>query len=91
MRGSEGLDPFNALSEQQLADMKAELDTNPYGLTFEVDWAGYQCADQPPELPLSPLHLLWPDLIFPTPRGDYDDVTYCGEGEPERTLARLRP
>ena len=54
-----GVDPFNTLSFNQLQDMKDELDANPYGLTFEVDWAGFQCADQPGKLSLPPVHLLW--------------------------------
>ena len=73
-----GVDPFNRLSEQQLADMKDELDTNPYGLNFEVDWAGYQCADYPEHYP-------YPRFIYHGPDGPDvgDDVTYCGENEPD--------
>ncbi|MCK5423642.1 MAG: hypothetical protein KAJ08_15835, partial [Deltaproteobacteria bacterium] len=39
-----GLDPFHTITDQQLADMKDELDLNPYGIDFEVDWAGYMAA-----------------------------------------------
>ncbi len=76
-----GTDPFASLSEQQLADMKTELDTNPYGLTFEVDWAGYQCADRPANYPYPRYVYYGPDGL-PDPEGDYDDVKYCGESEP---------
>jgi hypothetical protein len=77
-----GVDPFNSLSKNQLQDMKDELDANPYGLTFEVDWAGYQCADRPENYPYPRYIYYGPDLL-PDPEGDYDDVTYCGEGEPD--------
>ena len=77
-----GTDPFNALSEQQLADMKTELDANPYGLTFEVEWTGYQCADHPQNYPYPRYVYYGPDGL-PDPEGDYDDVTYCGEAEPD--------
>ncbi len=72
-----GTDPWNSLSLQQLADMKAELDLNPYGLIFEVDWAGFQCADHPENYP-------YPRFIYHGPDGPGvgDDITYCGEGEP---------
>ena len=39
-----GLDPFHGITDQQLLDIKTELDANDYGLTFEVDWAGYMAA-----------------------------------------------
>lgn len=68
-----GVDPWTSLSLQQLADMKAALDANPYGITFEVDWAGYQCADHPENYP-------YPRFIYYGP-GDGDNLTYCGEEE----------
>jgi hypothetical protein len=73
-----GVDPFNELSLNQLQDMKDELDTNPYGLTFAVDWAGFQCADSPGNYPYPRFIYYGPDLL---PDGEYDDVTYCGEQE----------
>ncbi len=39
-----GLDPFHGITDQQLLDIKANLDANEYGLTFEVDWSGYMTA-----------------------------------------------
>ena len=75
-----GVDPFNTLSFEQLQDMKEELDLNPYGLTFEVEWAGFQSADHPQNYPYPRYIYYGPDLL-PDPQGDYDDVTYCGEQE----------
>ena len=73
-----GVDPWNTLSFQQLADMQAALDTNPDGITFEVDWAGYQCADYPEHYP-------YPRFIYygPDGPGAGDNVTYCGDREPD--------
>ena len=67
---------------QQMADMKAALDANDDGLTFEVDWSGYMAADQVD-------HYAYPRFIYygpdglPDPEGDYPDCKYCGEGESE--------
>jgi len=74
-----GTDPYQSLSEQQLADMQAELDKKGplYGIKFEVDWAGYQCADKPDHYP-------YPRFIYYGPDGPdvgYN-LTYCGEDEP---------
>ena len=76
-----GNDPFQSLTNTQLADMKAVLDTNPYGITFEVDWAGYLVGDYP-------AHYMWPRFIYHGPDGPGvgDDVTYCGEGEKEGVI-----
>ena len=73
-----GLDPFHGITDQQLLDIKAELDTNPYGLTFEVDWAGYMAA-------ASPENYAYPRFIYYGPDGPDvgDNCTYCGEGEPD--------
>jgi hypothetical protein len=73
-----GTDPYHSLSEKQLADVRAELDANPYGLTFEVDWAGYQCADRLEHYP-------YPRFIYYGPDGPDKGVncTYCGEKEPD--------
>ncbi len=75
-----GFDPSHSYSDQQLEDIKAVLDDNPYGLTFEVDWAGYMAADQVD-------HYAYPRFIYfgpdgPGPRGRLSHCTYCGEGEP---------
>ena len=60
--------------------MKDALNSNTYGLTFDVDWAGYQCADRPEHYYPVPRYIYYvPDLL---PGGVYDDITYCGEGEP---------
>ncbi len=76
-----GVDPFEGFTLTQLSDMKAELDTNPYGLTFEVDWAGYLIADRPE-------HYTWPRFIYHGPDGPGlgADVTYCGEGETDNVI-----
>ena len=72
-----GRDLYHSLSEQQLADMKAELDVNPYGLAFEVDWAGFQCADRLEHYP-------YPRFIYygPDGPGKGANCTYCGEKDP---------
>jgi hypothetical protein len=71
-----GTDPYYSISEQQLTDMKAELDKNPYGITFEVDWAGYMAADRLD-------HYAYPRFIYygPDGPGQGDNCTYCGEDE----------
>ena len=73
-----GTDPFQSISDKQLADMKAELDKNKYGINFEVDWAGYQPADHIDHYP-------YPRFIYYGPDGPgvgYN-CTYCGEAEPD--------
>lgn len=69
-----GTDPFTAIEEQLLADLKAELDKNSYGISFEVDWAGWMCGDRVEHYP-------YPRYIYHDPNGEGDDVTYCGEDE----------
>ena len=71
-----GLDPFHGITDQQLLDIKTELDANPYGLTFEVDWAGYMAA-------ASAENYAYPRFIYYGPDGPDvgDNCTYCGEGE----------
>ena len=73
-----GTDPFQSISDQQLLDIKAELDANTYGLTFEVDWAGYMAADQVD-------HYAYPRFIYYGPDGPGvgENCTYCGEGDPQ--------
>ena len=71
-----GTDPATSLSDKQLADMKAELDKNTYGINFEVEWAGWMCGEEPDHFP-------YPRYIYnppPTTNGE-DNVTYCGELE----------
>ena len=74
-----GLDPFHAITDQQLLDIKTELDAAgpSYGLTFEVDWAGYMAA-------ASVENYAYPRFIYYGPDGPGvgDNCTYCGEGEP---------
>ena len=75
-----GTDPYQSLSDKQFADMKAELDKmgRLYGIEFEVDWAGFQCADQPDHYP-------YPRFIYYGPDGPgvgYN-CNYCGEDEPD--------
>ncbi|MEE8380959.1 MAG: hypothetical protein V3R78_03655 [Thermodesulfobacteriota bacterium] len=72
-----GRDAYHSLSEQQLADIKTELDVNPYGLAFEVDWAGFQCADRLEHYP-------YPRFIYygPDGPGKGANCTYCGEKDP---------
>jgi hypothetical protein len=70
-----GTDPFHTISDQQLADMKSVLDANPYGLTFEVDFANWMSGDRPEHYP-------YPRFLYYPPAGVGDNVTYCGENEP---------
>jgi hypothetical protein len=69
-----GIDPFHTLTDQQLAGLKAELDKNIFGFTFEVDWACWMCGDRVDHYP-------YPRYIYHDPSGMGDDVTYCGEDE----------
>jgi len=79
-----GSDPFEGLTVQQLADMEAELDSNSYGINFEVDWAGWMCGDCVDNYPYPRFMYLGPDRKSdndPDP-GNYPDCRYCGEDEP---------
>jgi hypothetical protein len=69
-----GIDPYQDITEKQLAAMKAELDKNTYGITFEVDWAGWIIGDRLEHFP-------YPRFIYNPPSGKGDKVTYCGENE----------
>jgi hypothetical protein len=73
-----GTDPYHSISDKQLAEMKAHLDKNPYGITFEVDWAGYMAADHVD-------HYAYPRFIYYGPDGPDAgyNCTYCGEDEPD--------
>ncbi|MCX5902529.1 MAG: hypothetical protein NTV89_03465 [Proteobacteria bacterium] len=68
-----GVDPFQSLSEKQMADMKTALDTNPYGIKFEVDFTSWLAADHIDHLP-------YPRFIYNAP-GNGAHVNYCGEGD----------
>jgi hypothetical protein len=76
-----GVDHAQSFADTELADMKTVLDANPYGLTFEVDWASYLVGDHPE-------NYIWPRFVYHGPDGPgvgYD-VTYCGEGEKEGVI-----
>ena len=46
-----GIDPFHTLTDQQLADMKAELDKNTDDLEFEVEFASWMSGGRPGNYP----------------------------------------
>jgi hypothetical protein len=71
-----GVEPYRRISEKQVADMKAELDKNGYGITFEVDWVGWIPGDHIDHYP-------HPRFIYSPPPGKGDKCTYCGENEKE--------
>ena len=81
-----GTDPFHTITDQQLADMKAELDKNTDGLIFELDWAGYMAAS-------SVDHYAYPRFIYYGPDGPGvgDNCTYCGEDEPDGPWPDCKP
>jgi len=70
-----GTDPFHSISDEQLEEMKAELDKKGwiYGLEFEVDWAGYMGGGNVD-------HYAYPRFIYYGPDEGYN-CTYCGEDE----------
>ena len=74
-----GTDPYHSISDQQFADMKAELDKRGglYGLEFEVDWTGWMCGDCIEHYP-------YPRFMYYGPDGPDagNNCTYCGEDEP---------
>jgi len=81
-----GTDPFHTISGRQLADLKAELDRNGYGYTFEVDFASWMSGDRVD-------HYAYPRYIYNVPAGivptppfvteeGISECTYCGEQEP---------
>jgi len=78
-----GTDPFEGFTTTQLADMKAELDKNTSGITFEVDWAGYLIADHLE-------HHIWPRFIYNGPEEGLSyapaPVTYCGEKDKDDVI-----
>ena len=54
-----GTDPYPDISDKQLAQLKAELRKNSWGLglKFEVEWVGYLSADDVPHYPYPPFPL----------------------------------
>ena len=64
-----------------MEDIQAELDKNPYGITFEVDWAGFMASDQVEHWPR-------PRFIYHGPDGPDEghNCTYCGEDEADRVV-----
>ena len=71
-----GTDPYRDIIANSLDHIKAELDKNRAGITFEVDWTAYIVPDQISQLPN-------PRYLFYDPEGTGNDVTYCGEDEPD--------
>jgi hypothetical protein len=71
-----GTDPFQGISDQQLADMETELDKNTNGINFEVDWACWMCGDHIENYP-------YPRFIYygPDGPGEGENCTYCGKDE----------
>jgi len=73
-----GTDPFHSISDEQLEEMKAELDKKGwiFGLEFEVDWAGYMAGANVD-------HYAYPRFIYYGPDGPDEgyNCTYCGEYE----------
>jgi hypothetical protein len=87
-----GSDPFEELTLQQLADMEAELDSNTYGINFEVDWITWMCGDCVEDYPYPRFIYLGPDGKAdsdPDP-GNYPDCKYCGEQETERVVLKFQ-
>jgi protoheme ferro-lyase len=78
-----GTDPFQELSEKQLAAMKEELNHNEYGLTFEVDWTSWLAADHIDHLP-------FPRFFYNAP-GNGNHLTYCGEGDADGPWENCNP
>ncbi len=70
-----GIDPFPGYTDQQVADLEAELNAAACdGIEFVVDWAGWMSGEQIE-------HYAYPRGIYYPPSGTGDNVTYCGEGE----------
>jgi len=77
-----GVDPFHTLSDRQLADMKAALDNNTHGLTFEVDFASWMSGDRIEHYPYPRFIYNIPGLLSGVhPLLGLSKVRYCGEME----------
>ena len=79
-----GTDPFHRFSDKQLADMKATLDKNDHGLTFEVDYACWMAADRIDHYP-------YPRFIYNGPEGTLNKCTYCGQDDPGGQWPECKP
>ena len=76
--------PFIVISDKQLADMKATLDKNDHGLTFEVDYACWMAADRIDHYP-------FPRFIYNGPEGTLNKCTYCGQDDPDGPWSGCKP
>ena len=68
-----GTDPFQMLTDQQFADMTAEI--NKYTcteVTFEFDWVAWMSGDDPS-------HYVYPRFMYNKPAG-WDPGTFCPGG-----------
>ena len=76
-----GTDPFESITVEQFTEMKAALDSNPYGINFEAEWTGWMCGDCIDHLP-------YPRFIYYGPDGPDvgNNCTYCGEDEQDRVV-----
>jgi hypothetical protein len=79
-----GIDPFHRLSDKQLGDMKATLDKNGQGLTFEVDYVCWMAADRIEHYP-------YPRFIYYGLADNTNKGTYCGQDEPEGPWPNCKP
>jgi hypothetical protein len=79
-----GRDPFHQISERQLAALKAALDQNDLGLSFEIDYACWMAADRIRHYP-------YPRFIYNGPPEAASRCTYCGEDEPGGPWPDCRP
>jgi len=74
-----GVDPFQSITNKQLADMKSILDSNSNacGKIFEVDWVSWMSGDDVSHYP-------YPRFMYYGPDGPAVgfNCTYCGENEP---------
>jgi len=81
-----GFDPFHELTNQQLADMKTELNKNTHCLEFEVEFASWMSGGRPGNYP-------YPRFLYngPEDKPNAEKVTYCGEGEADGPWAGCDP
>jgi hypothetical protein len=70
-----GTDPFESITLQQLADIKAELNKYACNATFEVELAQWISGDDVSRYP-------YPRFMYNGPPGKPYKCTYCGEAEP---------
>jgi hypothetical protein len=81
-----GSDPNYRILDKRLADLQAELKKNTYGITFEMDWAGYMSAEHPD-------HYAYPRFLYYGPDGPDKGAnsTYCGEKDQGGPWAGCNP